>query len=148
MRQPQARLRSRQLYAAVRDFDNALAVKVANGFLKDFLAHLKAQLDVLSVALVAKVTATAILSQIFEQHSSEIKRLAAAVEIGSHPEIEIKIEDLEAPVAKGQVIGRARLICNGQEVDACDLIAARDVPLWSFKAAMRSVIRSWSLPFA
>ena len=74
--------------------------------------------------------------------------LAAAVGIGSHPEIEIKIEDLEAPVAKGQVIGRARLICNGQELDACDLIAERDVPLWNFKAAMRSVIRSWSLPFA
>ena len=49
---------------------------------------------------------------------------------------------------KGQVIGKARMICNGQEVDACELIAAQEVPLWSFKAAMRSVIRSWSLLFA
>ena len=62
--------------------------------------------------------------------------------------MELTIEDLEAPVKKGQVIGRARMICNGQEVDACDLIAAREVPLWSFKAAMRSVLRSWSLLFA
>ena len=46
------------------------------------------------------------------------------------------------------MIGRVRMICNGQEVDACDLIAAREVPLWSFKAAMRSVLRSWSLLFA
>ena len=76
------------------------------------------------------------------------ENLAAAVEIGSRPEVEIKIEDLEAPVKKGQVIGRARLICNGQEVDACNLIAAQEVPLWSFRAAMRSVLRSWSLPFA
>ena len=76
------------------------------------------------------------------------ENLAAAVEIGARTEVEITIDDLEAPVKRGQVIGRARLICNGQEVDACDLVAGQDVPLWSFKAAMRSVIRSWSLPFA
>ena len=76
------------------------------------------------------------------------ENLAAAVEIGSRPEVKISIEDLEAPVRKGQEIGSAQLICNGQIVDQCALIAAREVPLWSFRAAVRSVLRSWSLPFA
>ncbi len=76
------------------------------------------------------------------------ENLAAAVEIGSRPELRLEIRDLEAPVRKGQVIGTARLECNGQVVDACDLVAAGEVRLWSLGAAVRSVLKSWALQFA
>ena len=76
------------------------------------------------------------------------ERLAAAVAVGSKPEVQIETPALTAPVKKGQVVGRARLIENGQTVDECPLLAAETVEGWSIGAAIRSVFRNWALRFA
>lgn len=76
------------------------------------------------------------------------ENLAAAVTIGSKPEAKIEAPAVTAPVKKGQVIGRAQLIENGQVVDECPLIAAEAVEAWSIGAAFRNVLRRWVLQFA
>ena len=74
--------------------------------------------------------------------------LAAAVEIGSKPEVEIDLRAVSAPVHKGDILGSARLMLDGIVLDECPLIAAENVPAWSLSAAIRSVFKSWILPFA
>lgn len=74
--------------------------------------------------------------------------LAAAVSVGSKPEVKIETPAITAPVKKGQVIGQAQLIENGRVVDACPLLAMEDVEAWSIGAAIRSVFRNWALQFA
>lgn len=76
------------------------------------------------------------------------ENLAAAVAIGSKPEVKIETPALTAPVREGQVVGRALLMENGQVVDECQLLAAGAVEAWSIGAALRSVLRSWVLRFA
>ena len=76
------------------------------------------------------------------------ENLTAAVTIGSKPEVEIDAPAVAAPVKKGQVIGRAKLIENGRVVDECELLAADAVKAWSIGAAVRSVLRRWALQFA
>ena len=74
--------------------------------------------------------------------------LAAAVEIGSRPEVKINTADISAPVRKGDKIGTAQLLSGGAVIDSCDLIAAHDVKAWSLAAAFRSLLRNWALQFA
>lgn len=76
------------------------------------------------------------------------ENLASAVTIGSKPEVKIEAPAVTAPVKKGQVIGRAQLIENGQVVDECHLLAAEVVEAWSIGAAFRNVLRRWVLRFA
>ena len=73
------------------------------------------------------------------------EKLACAVAVGSKPEVEIETSALTAPVKKGQVVGRAKLIENGQVVDECTLLAAQDVKAWSIGAAILNVFRNWAL---
>lgn len=74
--------------------------------------------------------------------------LAAAVEIGSKPEVKVSAKSLSAPVRKGDPVGTAELIVNGQTVDRCELVAAHDVKVWNLAAAFRILFRSWILQFA
>ena len=74
--------------------------------------------------------------------------LSGAVEIGKKVSIEVDTTPLTAPVRVGQVIGSARLVCNGVTVDSCELVAANSVEVWSLAAAIRSVLRNWALQFA
>ena len=74
--------------------------------------------------------------------------LSGAVEIGKKVSIEVDTTPLTAPVREGQVVGSARLVCNGKIVDSCELVAANSVEVWSLAAAIRSVLRNWALQFA
>lgn len=93
-------------------------------------------------------TASVLNGEVKQVDAVAAENLAAAVEIGSRPEVKLEIRDQEAPLREGQVIGEARLEVNGQVVDRCDLVAAREVRLWSLGAAVRSVLKSWALSFA
>ena len=74
--------------------------------------------------------------------------LAAAVENGSKPELKVSTDNLSAPVRKGDKIGTAQLVLNGQTIDRCDLVAAHSVEVWNLGAAFRSLLRNWVLQFA
>ena len=74
--------------------------------------------------------------------------LAAAVEIGAKVSVEVDTRPLSAPVAAGQEIGVARLVCNGQTVYSCPLLAADSVELWSLGTAIRRALRNWALQFS
>ena len=74
--------------------------------------------------------------------------LSGAVEIGKKVSVEVDTTPLTAPVRAGQVIGSARLVCNGATVDSCELVAADSVEVWSLAAAIRSVLRNWALQFS
>ena len=74
--------------------------------------------------------------------------LSGAVEIGKKVTVEVDTSPLTAPVRAGQVVGAARLVCNGQTVDSCELVADGAVQVWSLAAAIRSVLRNWALQFA
>ncbi len=71
--------------------------------------------------------------------------LAAAVEIGSKPEIKVSAKSLKAPIRKGDEVGTARLVANGQTLDSCALVAAHDVRTWNLSAALISLFRNWTL---
>ena len=74
--------------------------------------------------------------------------LSGAVEIGRKTSVEVDAAPLTAPVRAGQVIGSARLVCGGETVDSCELVAADAVEAWSLATAIRSVLRNWALQFA
>lgn len=74
--------------------------------------------------------------------------LMGAVRIGTEFHVETDVQALQAPVSKGQVIGTARLVNEGETVASCELIAASDVGAWSLMTAIRNVLRNWALQFA
>lgn len=74
--------------------------------------------------------------------------LAGAVEIGSKPEVRLSIGNLSAPIRKGDPIGTAQLVSGGQIIDSCSLVAAHDVKVWNFSAAIKNLLRNWTLQFA
>ena len=74
--------------------------------------------------------------------------LAGAVENGSKPEIRISAAPPSAPIRKGDRLGTAQLVANGQVVDNCELVAAHDVKVWSLGTAFLSLLRNWALQFA
>ena len=76
------------------------------------------------------------------------KSLAGAVEIGSKPEVKVSTDALSAPVRKGDTVGMAQLLANGQVIDSCRLVAAHDVKVWNFSAAIKTLLRNWVLQFA
>lgn len=71
--------------------------------------------------------------------------LAAAVEIGSSPEIRVSADSLSAPIHKGDVIGTAQLLSGGQVIDQCRLLAAHDVRAWNLRAAFLDLFKNWTL---
>lgn len=53
-------------------------------------------------------------------------------------------EDLAAPIRKGDRIGTAYMKSGGETLASCPLLAAEDVDLWNFAAALRMAIQQWS----
>lgn len=73
------------------------------------------------------------------------EELSGAVGIGSKAEVKTELFSLRAPVEEGQVIGKARLLDEGEVVDECELIASTAVPAWSLGSAILNVFRNWAL---
>lgn len=73
--------------------------------------------------------------------------LRAAVHKGGKSRVEIDLQQLTAPVKKGQIIGSAALIDGDEAVASCDLIAATDVQAWGLHAAFKSLLQKWILLF-
>lgn len=72
--------------------------------------------------------------------------LTSAVALGSGFTVRYEYrDDLAAPILKGDVVGVARMICNGETLSSCPLLAAEDVDEWNFAAALKSVLRNWLL---
>ena len=57
-------------------------------------------------------------------------------------------DDIRAPLAAGQRVGRVWLEIGGEEVTGCDLLAGEDVPRYSLSAALILALRRWALQFA
>ncbi len=76
------------------------------------------------------------------------RALRGAVAVDEAVETKIETDTLSAPVSKGEVIGRVRLLSGGTTIDECDLIAAERVEVWNLAAAVKSVLRRWVLRFA
>ena len=74
--------------------------------------------------------------------------LAGAVELGSKPEVKVETNKLTAPIRKGDAVGTAKLISNGQLIDECRLVAAHDVKTWNIASAFKALLRNWVLHFA
>ena len=74
--------------------------------------------------------------------------LAGAVEIGAKPEVKVETKKLTAPIRKGDAVGTAKLISNGQLIDECKLVAAHDVKTWNIASAFKALLRNWVLHFA
>jgi len=72
--------------------------------------------------------------------------LSAALRRGERAQIETELFPLQAPLKQGDVIGSARLVCAGEVLDMCDLVAAQDVPLWNLSSAIGRLFRNWFLP--
>ena len=58
------------------------------------------------------------------------------------------LENLSAPIRKGDVLGTAYMISGGETLASCPLLAAEDVNEWNFGEALRTVLRNWLLRFA
>lgn len=54
-------------------------------------------------------------------------------------------ENLAAPIRKGDIVGTAYMKSGGETLASCPLLAAEDVDVWNFSAALRTVIRFWLL---
>jgi len=54
-------------------------------------------------------------------------------------------DDLTAPIQKGQIVGIARLVSEGETLSTCPLLAARDVPERNLRETLRRVLRRWLL---
>lgn len=52
-------------------------------------------------------------------------------------------ENLSAPIRKGDLIGTAYMKSGGETLTSCPLLAAEDVEVWNFAAALRSLIQNW-----
>ena len=76
------------------------------------------------------------------------KPLSGAVKIGKTASVEVDAGALTAPVRAGQVVGTARLVSDGETIDSCELVADGAVEAWSLLAAIRSVLRNWTLQFS
>ncbi len=69
--------------------------------------------------------------------------LSAALPVDALFSLRYEYDSPAAPIRKGETVGRALLICEGETVASCPLVAAEDVAEWSFGEALRSVLRNW-----
>ncbi|MBQ3574759.1 MAG: D-alanyl-D-alanine carboxypeptidase, partial [Clostridia bacterium] len=72
------------------------------------------------------------------------KRISAALAHNETPDLEIHIEQQNAPVFAGQTVGRVRLISGGDILDECALLAADDVAEKHFFSSLARIIRRWA----
>jgi D-alanyl-D-alanine carboxypeptidase (penicillin-binding protein 5/6) len=71
---------------------------------------------------------------------------AALLEKGSESRIEkelVLLEEVKAPVEKGQKLGYMRILLDGEEIGRVDAVAADDVPSRNFANALRSILVWW-----
>ena len=72
--------------------------------------------------------------------------LTATVSIGSAVETVLELpERVDAPVNAGQIIGTAKLLCGGEILARCDIVAASDVQRRDFARGFRRFLRRWVL---
>ena len=74
--------------------------------------------------------------------------LRSAIALGTPYTVRYIYKELSAPVARGDVVGTARMESGGEVVAVCPLLAAGDVPAWSFAEALRAVLRRWAAGFS
>ena len=74
--------------------------------------------------------------------------LRSAVALGTPYTVRYIYKELTAPVARGDVVGTARMESGGEVIAVCPLLAAEDVPAWSLSEALRAVLRNWLASFA
>ena len=75
--------------------------------------------------------------------------LRGAVPVGASTDLVVTLpEALDAPVTAGAVLGTAALMCRGETVAQCDLVAARGVGRLDIRQAFRRLLRNWALLFA
>ena len=75
--------------------------------------------------------------------------LKAAVPVGSVARTEIDLpNELEAPVLQGEQVGSASLVCGGQVLARCGLVADETVERRSFARSLTRLLRRWALLFA
>lgn len=62
------------------------------------------------------------------------------------PEIRLTLpETLEAPVTRGQPVGKTEVILNGETVEEIPILADADVPAVTFTAALWHLLRQWTM---
>ena len=72
------------------------------------------------------------------------ENISAAVRQDEQPRLVTQIEEQSAPVTAGQAVGRVRLICGGEILDQCALIAADDVAAKGFMLSLQRIIHRWA----
>jgi serine-type D-Ala-D-Ala carboxypeptidase (penicillin-binding protein 5/6) len=71
---------------------------------------------------------------------------SALLEKGSESRIEkelVLLEEVKAPVEKGQKLGYLRILLDGEEIGRVDAVAAEDVPSRNFSNALHSILIWW-----
>lgn len=71
---------------------------------------------------------------------------SALLEKGSEGRIEkelVLLEQVNAPVQKGQKLGYLRILLDGEEIGRVDAVAAEEVPARNFSNALRSILIWW-----
>ncbi len=98
-------------------------------------------------ALAAGQTAGSIALKGGEQDSVQAvagAELKSAVQAGKPCVVKYQYaENLAAPIRKGDIIGTAQLQCEGEILAECPLLAAENVDVWNFFAALRKLLQNW-----
>ena len=71
---------------------------------------------------------------------------SALLEKGSESRIEkelVMLEEVKAPVEKGQKIGYLRILLDEEEIGRVDAVAAEDVPVRNYANALHSILMWW-----
>ena len=75
--------------------------------------------------------------------------LTSAIAVGAQFTVHYSyIENLSAPIQKGDQIGTAYMKSGGETLASCPLLAAEDVNEWNFTSALKSVLKRWILGFS
>lgn len=70
--------------------------------------------------------------------------LSSAIAVGKQFTVHYAYaESLAAPIRKGDQIGTAYLQSSGETLASCPLLAAEDVDVWNFAAALKALMRNW-----
>lgn len=71
--------------------------------------------------------------------------LAASVPADEWPDLEFDLPDsLAAGIAQGQNVGMARLSLNGKILAECPLVAAKEVPVRTFRSELGRILKNWA----
>ncbi len=76
------------------------------------------------------------------------EELSAPLAEGETYELRYELDDLRAPVRRGQRVGRVMMEIEGRIIDECDLVAADSIEPFGLRSALRKILRQWSLLFS